>query len=125
MTMTPPRPALAAAALLMLALAAPAQAHAFLQKADPAVGSRIATAPTELWIDFTESVEPAFSSITVTDAAGARVDGGKAAHPDGGDGNRLALDLPLLPPGTYRVVWHVVSTDTHRTEGSYSFRIAP
>jgi copper resistance protein C len=29
-----------------------------------------------------------------------------------------------LPPGTYKVTWHVVSVDTHTTEGTFTFRIA-
>jgi methionine-rich copper-binding protein CopC len=28
-----------------------------------------------------------------------------------------------LSPGTYRVHWHVLSVDTHKTEGSFSFRV--
>src|ERR1700722_8890890 len=57
-------------------LAPAAQAHAFLDHAVPAVGS---TAPptheVRLW--FTEAVEPAFSAVTVTNAAGDRVNEGK------------------------------------------------
>jgi len=35
------------------------------------------------------------------------------------------LNLPPLTPGHYKVSWHVVSVDTHRTEGSFSFDIQP
>jgi methionine-rich copper-binding protein CopC len=35
------------------------------------------------------------------------------------------LALPPLAPGRYRVRWHVVSVDTHRTEGEYSFSVEP
>jgi len=31
--------------------------------------------------------------------------------------------LPQLKPGRYRVRWHVVSVDTHRTEGSFEFSV--
>jgi methionine-rich copper-binding protein CopC len=29
-----------------------------------------------------------------------------------------------LKPGSYTVTWHVLSVDTHRTEGSYSFTVS-
>ena len=32
--------------------------------------------------------------------------------------------FPNLRPGTYTVYWHVVSVDTHRTEGSLKFVVA-
>lgn len=116
----------AAAALLCIAVtAAPAaaSAHAFLKTATPAVGSRVAIAPAEVRIDFTESVEPGFSSIRVTDARGAQVDDG-TVHPEAGD-THLAVGLKPLAPGRYTVSWHVVATDTHRTEGTFSFTVAP
>ncbi|MEJ1978863.1 MAG: copper resistance protein CopC [Acetobacteraceae bacterium] len=41
------------------------------------------------------------------------------------DAVHLVLGLPALPPGLYKVIWHATSVDTHRTEGSYSFTVAP
>jgi methionine-rich copper-binding protein CopC len=35
----------------------------------------------------------------------------------------LRLTLPLLPAGTYRVMWRVLSIDADVTEGSFTFRI--
>ena len=38
----------------------------------------------------------------------------------------LIATLPdKLDPGTYNVVWHVVATDTHKTDGSYTFSVKP
>jgi hypothetical protein len=37
----------------------------------------------------------------------------------------LVLPLPPLAPGRYRVRWHVVSVDTHRTEGEFGFEVTP
>jgi hypothetical protein len=59
-------------------LAPAAQAHASLDHAVPAVGSA-APPPHEVRLWFTEAVEPAFSGVTVTNAAGDRVDDGKIA----------------------------------------------
>ena len=108
-------------AILLLLAAGRAEAHAFLRSATPRVGSTVATAPSEVAIDFTEGVEPAFSTIAVTDASGARVDAGPA-HLAGAD-DRLAVALKPLPPGSYHVTWHATATDTHKTEGSYTFTV--
>ena len=33
--------------------------------------------------------------------------------------------IPDLPPGTYKVIWRVLSVDTHRTQGDFTFRVGP
>ena len=112
-----------AAALCSIALSG-AQAHAFLDRASPAVGSRVHQPPTEVRIWFTEELEPAFSSITVLDPQGRHIEQGKAKA-DPGDPKLLEVGLPPLPPGTYKVIWRVISVDTHRTEGNFTFVVAP
>ena len=115
-----------AAAVLAAGLAAsgPALAHAFLKSATPAVGSTLPTAPANVTIDYTEGVEPKFSTIQVQDATGARVDSGDV-QAAAGDDRRLTVGLKPLRPGTYKVTWRVTATDTHKTEGSYAFTVAP
>jgi methionine-rich copper-binding protein CopC len=106
--------------LLLAALGATAaRAHAFLDHASPLVGSTVATAPREVSLSFTQNLESAFSSVEVTDASGARVDLGKAQI----SGNTMQIGVKPLPPGSYKVRWHVLSVDTHRTEGSFSFHV--
>jgi methionine-rich copper-binding protein CopC len=115
---------LAASAAVLMASASiePAQAHAFLDHASPAVGSAVPTAPATVAIWYTQDLEPAFSSLTVTNQAGQRVDLGNAqiapAQP-----NELQVGLKPLPPGTYTVTWHVVSVDTHPTQGTFTFTV--
>jgi copper resistance protein C len=109
--------------VVMMAVAGAAWAHAFLDHASPAVGATVA-APKEVSIWFTEQVEPAFSAIVVTDAAGNRVDQG-GTHPDPANPMLLHVALKPLAPGAYEVRWHVVSVDTHRTQGDFSFTVAP
>jgi copper resistance protein C len=101
----------------------PAGAHAFLAKASPPVGGLIPAAPTELTLRFTENVEPLFCSIRLLSAAGAAVPVPAAKGAD--NGQTLVVVLPKLPPGTYTVIWHVTSVDTHKTEGRYQFTIGP
>jgi len=109
---------------LLFASPAPALAHAFPTTTNPAVGSTLKTAPTEVVINFTEELEPRFSSIEVLNAAGSRVDKNDA-HLAPNDAKRFIVDLSQLPPGTYKVVWHATSIDTHKTQGSFTFTVAP
>ena len=102
---------------------AAAVAHAFLSQAVPAVGGVVA-APQEIRITFTEGIEPAFSGAELADAAGKPIRAGPATV-DPGNNTQLVLPLPPLAPGRYKVSWHVVSVDTHRTEGQYGFEIRP
>jgi methionine-rich copper-binding protein CopC len=37
----------------------------------------------------------------------------------------LRVSLPPLPAGRYTVAWRVLSVDSHVTEGTFSFRVAP
>jgi methionine-rich copper-binding protein CopC len=97
-----------------------ARAHAMLDHASPKVGSSSATAPHEVVLWFTENLEPAFSQIEVRSESGALVSSGKAHL---GAGNELHVALKALVPGTYKVSWRVLSVDTHRTQGDFSFRV--
>ena len=116
-------PALAVAvAVLGLMCARPAQAHAFLDHSIPAVGSSVPTSPSVISLWYTEDVEPAFSKVTVTNSSGQDVDLGNT-HLVQGQANELQLGLKPLPPGTYSVQWHVISVDTHRTQGTFTFDV--
>ena len=104
--------------LFMLASSA-AQAHAFLDHAEPRVGNKVASPPHQVTLWFTQKLEPAFSSVTVTNAAGERVDSGKARV----SGNQMSVSLRSGGAGTYRVNWRVLSVDTHTTDGSFTFQV--
>lgn len=109
--------------LLLVADARPIWAHAFLEKASPPVGSQSPVAPAELTLRFTEPVEPLFCTIQLLDPAGATI--GVAVPKPIDNAQGLVVALPKLPPGTYTVVWHVTSVDTHKTEGRFQFSIGP
>jgi len=111
-------------ALIVLAAAVPGEvgAHAFPIRSDPRVGWTISSSPPSVRIWFDGELEPAFSAIAVYNADKQRVDRGNGkVNPS--DAMLLEVDLPPLPPGTYRVVWSVVARDTHRTEGDFPFTI--
>jgi len=108
--------------LVLIVGSARLEAHAFLKQADPGVGSTVRTSPGEVRIRFTENIEPAVSSIQVFDASGKEVDK-RDLHLDPSDHALLHVSLPSLGAGIYKVVWRVVSVDTHVTNGNFTFRI--
>ena len=108
--------------LIFVAASARLEAHAFLKDANPAVGSTIQTSPSEVRIRFTENIEPALSSIQVFDPSGKEMDK-HDLHLDRSDHALLHISLPPLGAGTYKVVWRVVSVDTHVTNGNFTFRV--
>jgi methionine-rich copper-binding protein CopC len=105
-------------------LAPAALAHAYLSRAVPAVGSTVSAPPTEVDCRFTEELEPRFSTIEVQDAAGKRVDAGNM-HLAPKDAKEMVIGVDHLAPGVYKVIWHAVSVDTHHTQGSFTFTVAP
>ena len=114
--------ALILAATLLLASPPAAHAHAFPDHADPRVGASVSGSPPEVRIWFDGEIEPVFSTIRVENEDKQRIDRG-----DGGvspqDNRLLAVRIPPLAPGNYRVYWSVVARDGHRTEGDYRFKV--
>lgn len=114
--------ALVIAALIACPVAA--FAHAHLDRATPAAGSTVTTAPSEVVLLFTDKLESAFSTIEVRDAQGTAVQAGKASV-DPKQRTRLSVPLKPLGPGAYKVIWRVLSVDTHRAQGDFTFRVGP
>lgn len=105
--------------LLTLLVANEASAHALLDRAEPRVGNKVATPPHEVTLWFTQKLEPAFSNVTVTNAAGQRADAGKPRI----SGNQMSVSLRPGGTGTYHVTWHVLSVDAHTTDGNFTFQV--
>ena len=117
--------ALALAALASLATMTHAWAHAFIDHTEPLVGGTVKQVPAEVRLWYTQGLEPAFSRVQVFDAAGKEVDK-KDIHLDPKNNHLLIVSLPSgLGAGTYKVVWRVVSVDTHTTEGAFKFQVQP
>ena len=109
---------LIAIALLALVPSTGAFAHAFLDHADPKVGSTVAAAPHEVTLWFTQKLEAAFSRVEVMGPNGASV-GGKAQI----SGDIMRIGIKAAGPGAYHVHWQALSVDTHKTQGSFSFTV--
>ena len=108
--------------IALLFTATSAWAHAFLDHAEPAVGSTVDTPITEIKIWYTEKLEPAFSQIQVMDHHSKLVTQNRATV-DADDPSLLKLSVPALAPGEYKVTWKVMSVDTHMTVGNFSFTV--
>jgi methionine-rich copper-binding protein CopC len=105
--------------LLLIASAPVAHAQASLSHASPSGGSALSAAPQEVTLTFTDTLEAAFSKLTVTDPNGIEVSQGKAQV----NGNVMRVSPKLLSAGIYKVNWRAVSTDTHKTEGNFTFSV--
>lgn len=113
------RSSIGLALLLLLFATGAASAHAFLDRAEPRVGNKVSAPPREVTLWFTQKLEPAFSSTRVTNAAGERIDTGKTRV----SGNQISISLRLGGTGIYHVNWHVLSVDTHTTDGNFTFQV--
>lgn len=112
----------AAAALF----ATPALAHPKLVSATPAAEAKVAVGPKTLTLTFSEKLVAPLSGaeLTMLPMPGMGPHRIPATTKVGDDGSSLVLTLARpLPRGSYRVDWHVVSTDTHRVTGSYTITV--
>jgi methionine-rich copper-binding protein CopC len=109
------------AALALLLLVAPVvSAHANLKSATILPGAVITTAPATLTLTFTEATSPTLTRVTVTNAAGARVDKNDLRVKD----DTATIGLNPLPNGVYTVTFRtVVEEDGHVVDGQYTFTV--
>ena len=98
--------------------------HALLVSSQPAADAILQAPPTSVQMWFSETLIPATSTALVVDTTNRQVDL-KDSHVNENNGAEMDLTLPLLPAGTYVVVWQTQSAiDGHIARGSFLFRIA-
>lgn len=68
-------------------------------------------------------VHPGTRTCLQQSASGRSDNQDKAIDPR--DRTLLKVTLPILPPGKYKVFWRVLSVDTHTTDGTFTFEVAP
>ncbi|RAO27949.1 hypothetical protein PSN13_05837 [Micromonospora saelicesensis] len=127
-TVPPSRPTavrLGAAVLAVLVAvlipASPAWAHNSLKTATPARDATVPSAPTEVTLEFMQRLDPAFTTIVLTDAAKRKLPTGEPVV----TGAKSTVQVTgTLPNGTYTVAYRVVSVDGHPVQGSYPFTVA-
>jgi methionine-rich copper-binding protein CopC len=108
--------------LLFLLFPALASAHAYLVKSVPAGRATLFTSPGQIQLWFNERLEPRYSSASVLDPDGRRVDLDNAqVSPE--DPKQLAIGVKQLQSGRYTVKFRVLSVDGHVVEQSFPFMI--
>ncbi|MFO2462881.1 copper homeostasis periplasmic binding protein CopC [Pseudomonas sp. 15FMM2] len=101
--------------------ASTAIAHAHLESSVPAADSRV-TDPAELRLTFSEGVEAIFTKVSLSkDGTEVAIKG--LETPDTDKKTLVVTPAAPLAAGTYKVQWHAVSVDTHKSAGSYSFKV--
>ena len=109
------------ALLASLLGASTAFAHAHLKSATPAADSSV-TAPKDLRLTFSEGVEATFTKVSLSkDGTEIAIKG--LETPDADTKTLVVTPAAPLASGTYKVEWHAVSVDTHKSEGTYSFKV--
>jgi putative copper export protein/methionine-rich copper-binding protein CopC len=98
--------------------------HALLVSSKPAADAVLQSPPKSVQMWFSETLVPATSKALVVDTTNRQIDM-KDSHVNESNAEEMDLSLPLLPAGTYVVVWQTQSaTDGHVASGSFLFRIA-
>ena len=112
--------------LALFGSATPALAHAELLRAMPQPGSVVSTSPPEVRLQFSEGIEGRFSGLDLVASNGGRVPGRVPLGRAQMQGTAMVFPITKpLPPGVYRVNWHVLSVDGHKVQGSFTFEVRP
>jgi methionine-rich copper-binding protein CopC len=107
-------------ALIALALPITASAHADLVSATPADKSTVNGTPTEIVLTFSESLDPAKSSMILRDPSGSQV---AKAGVDPAEDTVMRLTPPALEPGAYEIDWTSAALDGHLLRGKVTFTV--
>lgn len=103
----------------VLSLSPSAEAHAHLMSSLPAQGATIA-APGDIKLRFSEAPLAMLSGVELKTASGAIV---PVSSKEIDKTMIVVVPQHLLDTGTYTVKWHVVTADTHRTQGTFAFTV--
>ncbi|MEV6375145.1 copper resistance CopC family protein [Micromonospora musae] len=112
--------ALLVAVAVLVAPASPAAAHNTLRASEPAAAARLTAPPTRISLTFLQKLDPAFTTIVLSDAEQRRVPTGAPVVTDAT--GTVTIDQPLAN-GAYTVAYRVVSADGHPVQGSYAFTV--
>ena len=110
-----------AVAVLLLSLVV-GPPHATLVSSEPAANAVLVTSPPRLRLVFSEPIEARLSSVVLASSGG--LEERLAVTADPRDVHAVAGPLRLLAPGSYRLLWRVVSADGHPVSGSLPFTVA-
>ena len=108
--------------ILVIFLASPAAAHSTLIGTDPPSGATLTTSPQDVVLRFDNPIEESFGGVQVFSPDGDRMEAGQPVIDD------TEVQVPLRPlpqPGTYTVVFRIISGDGHPVESDFTFTYEP
>ena len=105
--------------LARLIPASAAEAHAHLMTSLPAADS-ITAAPGDIELRFSEAPLATLSGVQLQVPSGAIV---PVSSRNMGKDMLVVVPQHPLGSGSYTVRWHVVTADTHRTQGAFAFTV--
>ena len=108
------------AVLMLLVSAAPASAHSQLVSSTPANGTRLAHAPQQVTLEFTEGINLIPGALQLLDNRGNKV----TTPAPTAQGSTITWPMPAnLGAGAYIVNWRIISADGHPVSGAFSFGV--
>jgi copper transport protein len=114
-------PLVAALVMLLLATAPAAYGHSALIATEPLMDSVAMESPPRILLRFDEAIEEGLILIRVYDAQAREIPVGEVSSPTP---EEAALSLPdELEPGTYTVIWRVISADSDPINGHWMFHV--
>jgi len=116
--------AAAVAAVVILASAPSAWGHAALLATAPAASRITPHGIDDVSLTFSETVEPRFAVISVTDAKGRQLATGSPSH-SVANPHTILRRVGRLRAGWYLAYWRVISADGHPVRGAFTFAIGP
>jgi copper resistance protein C len=108
-----------------ITISSEAFAHANLEKTVPPAGGTVTASPSEIALTFSEGIEPKLSGIVLSDAVGNKMATGQPRIDPKSNAELIVPVTQSLSPGVYTVKWHVVSADSHKTQGTFNFTLKP
>jgi len=106
------------AGLLMALMATVALAHAHLQKAVPADGSTVNSAPTSVVLTFSEAAKLTACWLQKGDAAKQKISGLSTTA-----AKEITVPVAQLEAGSYVLSWRAVADDGHIVPGQIHFTV--
>ncbi|GAC1681411.1 MAG: hypothetical protein PVS3B1_22320 [Ktedonobacteraceae bacterium] len=93
--------------------------HAVLLRSDPADSNVLSKGPTSIQLLFSEPVQPVGQAIRVISPANKMLEHGRLQI----NGLRLTMPITTEQPGTYLVIWQVISPNTDPVSGRFVFSV--
>lgn len=105
-------------AMTSLAFAGAAQAHAHLEKSQPAANSTVVASPKTVELEFNEDVQVTALTLQAGDTKATDIGPlPKAAA------SKVAVPLPALAAGSYTLTWRALGDDNHVMTGKIQFKV--